>query len=90
VGALHFHCRLAGDRHSPPDIPWAAKDSQAPRKIPDSWTIFAKTITPIKSHPSEVAIVEAGNIEKGAIARIKVPFRLRVQVHGNWVPANEL
>jgi carotenoid cleavage dioxygenase len=42
------------------------------------------------SQLSEVAIVEAGNIEKGVIARIKVPFRLRVQVHGNWVPANEL
>lgn len=39
---------------------------------------------------SEVAIVEAANIEKGPIARIKVPFRLRVQVHGNWVPEEEL
>lgn len=39
---------------------------------------------------SEVAIVEAEHIEKGPIARIKVPFRLRVQVHGNWVPAEEL
>jgi carotenoid cleavage dioxygenase-like enzyme len=38
---------------------------------------------------SEVAIVEAEHIEKGPIARIKVPFRLRVQVHGNWVPAEE-
>jgi carotenoid cleavage dioxygenase-like enzyme len=39
---------------------------------------------------SEVAIVEAEHIDKGPIARIKVPFRLRVQVHGNWVPAEEL
>jgi len=39
---------------------------------------------------SEVAIVEAEHIEKGPIARIKVPFRLRVQVHGNWVPSEEL
>jgi carotenoid cleavage dioxygenase-like enzyme len=39
---------------------------------------------------SEVAIVEAGHIEKGPIARIKVPFRLRVQVHGNWVEEHEL
>jgi carotenoid cleavage dioxygenase len=39
---------------------------------------------------SEVAIVEAQHIEKGPIARIKVPFRLRVQVHGNWVPAEEI
>ena len=39
---------------------------------------------------SEVAIVEAAHIEKGPIARIQVPFRLRVQVHGNWVPTAEL
>jgi carotenoid cleavage dioxygenase-like enzyme len=39
---------------------------------------------------SEVAIVEAEHIEKGPIARIQVPFRLRVQVHGNWVPSEEL
>jgi carotenoid cleavage dioxygenase len=39
---------------------------------------------------SEVAIVEAEHVDKGPIARIKVPFRLRVQVHGNWVPAEEL
>jgi carotenoid cleavage dioxygenase len=39
---------------------------------------------------SEVAIVEAEHIDKGPIARIRVPFRLRVQVHGNWVPSEEL
>jgi len=39
---------------------------------------------------SEVAIVEAEHIEKGPIARVKVPFRLRVQVHGNWVSSEEL
>ena len=39
---------------------------------------------------SEVAVVEAEHIEKGPIARIKIPFRLRVQVHGSWVPAEEL
>ena len=48
VGALQLHRRLAGDRHSPPDIPWAATDSQAPRKIPDFWMVFAKTTTPIR------------------------------------------
>ena len=48
VGALQFHRRWAGDRHSPPDIPWAATDSQAPRKILDSWMVFAKTTTPIR------------------------------------------
>jgi carotenoid cleavage dioxygenase-like enzyme len=39
---------------------------------------------------SEVFVLEAGNIDKGPLARIKVPFRLRVGVHGNWVPAQLL
>ena len=36
---------------------------------------------------AEVHVVEAGHLEKGPIARIKVPMRLRSGVHGNWVPA---
>jgi carotenoid cleavage dioxygenase len=37
---------------------------------------------------SEVWIVEAEHPENGAIARIEVPFRMRCQVHGNWVAAD--
>ena len=36
---------------------------------------------------SDVILLEAEHIDKGPIARIKIPYRLRVQVHGNWVPA---
>lgn len=36
---------------------------------------------------SEIAIVEASHVELGPIARIKMPFRLRCQVHGAWVDA---
>jgi len=39
---------------------------------------------------SDVLILEAEHIESGPIARVKVPLRLRTQVHGNWVPAEEL
>ena len=39
---------------------------------------------------SEVFVLEAEHIEKGPLARIKVPLRLRVGVHGNWVPAGVL
>ena len=39
---------------------------------------------------SEVHVLDAADIEKGPLARIKVPHRLRVQVHGNWVPAANL
>lgn len=41
-------------------------------------------------YQSEVFVVEAERPDKGPVARIKVPFRLRVGVHGNWVPARAL
>lgn len=39
---------------------------------------------------SEAFIVEAEHLDRGPIARIKIPLRLRVGVHGNWVPARTL
>ena len=39
---------------------------------------------------AEVFIVEAQHIDKGPIARIKVPMRLRSAVHGTWVDAKQL
>jgi carotenoid cleavage dioxygenase len=36
---------------------------------------------------SEIAVLEAARIADGPVARIKLPIRLRSQVHGNWVPA---
>jgi len=61
-----------------------------PSKIPGHEGYLAFVCDLHHQQLSEVAIVEAEHIEKGPIARIKVPFRLRVQVHGNWVPAEEL
>jgi carotenoid cleavage dioxygenase-like enzyme len=39
---------------------------------------------------SEVHVLEARHIEKGPVARIKIPMRLRVGVHGSWVNAENL
>ena len=39
---------------------------------------------------SELFVVEAEHLERGPVARIKVPLRLRVGVHGCWVSAEEL
>jgi carotenoid cleavage dioxygenase-like enzyme len=41
-------------------------------------------------YQSEMFVVEAGHLERGPIARIRIPLRLRVGVHGNWVPAESL
>ena len=39
---------------------------------------------------SQVWVVEAEHLDKGPIAVIHLPVRLRSQVHGNWVPAHVL
>ena len=39
---------------------------------------------------SDVMVLEAEHPERGPIARIKLPLRLRSQVHGTWVPAEQL
>jgi carotenoid cleavage dioxygenase len=39
---------------------------------------------------SEVHLVEASHLERGPLARIKIPLRLRSGVHGTWVPAERL
>ncbi|NBA96029.1 carotenoid oxygenase family protein [Pseudomonas sp. R5(2019)] len=39
---------------------------------------------------SEILLLEAEHPESGPIARIKLPLRLRCQVHGNWVSAQAL
>lgn len=35
---------------------------------------------------SELVVVDAMNLAAGAVARVKLPFRLHMQVHGWWVP----
>lgn len=39
---------------------------------------------------SELWIINAGDVAKGAVAKVKVPVRLRPQVHGWWVSAGQL
>jgi carotenoid cleavage dioxygenase-like enzyme len=41
-------------------------------------------------YQTEMFVVEAERIERGPLARIRIPLRLRVGVHGNWVPAERL
>jgi carotenoid cleavage dioxygenase len=38
---------------------------------------------------SEIFVLEAEHLERGPVARVQVPLRLRVGVHGNWVPREE-
>jgi carotenoid cleavage dioxygenase len=39
---------------------------------------------------SDLLVFEAAHVDKGPIATAHLPLRLRNQVHGNWVPAEDL
>ncbi len=43
-----------------------------------------------EDHRSELWIIDAGQIAKGAVARIALPLKMRPQVHGTWVSAAQL
>ncbi|HEX7081970.1 MAG TPA: carotenoid oxygenase family protein [Gammaproteobacteria bacterium] len=61
-----------------------------PSRVPDheGYLVFAVDFHETMS--SEIFLLEAEHPERGPIARIKMPMRLRNQVHGTWVPAEEL
>ena len=63
----------------------------SPDPLHDGWLMFiADRQTGEDSHESELWIVDAGAIGKGPVATVKMPVRMRPQVHGTWVPAAEL
>ena len=50
----------------------------------EGWLLFI--VDRHESHHTEAHLLEAAHPEKGPIARIMIPYRLRSQVHGSWVP----
>ena len=61
-----------------------------PSKVPDHEGYLLFVVDRHDQFLSEVFIVEAEHLDRGPIARIKIPLRLRVGVHGNWVTASRL
>jgi carotenoid cleavage dioxygenase-like enzyme len=61
-----------------------------PSKTPDHEGYLAFVVDRHVDNTAEVFIVEAEHIDRGPIARIKVPMRLRSAVHGNWVDKKDL
>jgi carotenoid cleavage dioxygenase-like enzyme len=54
----------------------------------EGYLLFMVDIHPTLS--SEVHLLDAQHPEKGPLARIQIPFRQRNQVHGSWVPEEEI
>jgi carotenoid cleavage dioxygenase len=54
----------------------------------EGYLLFMVDFHPTMS--SEAHLVEAAHPENGPIARIQIPFRQRNQVHGSWVPEEQV
>jgi hypothetical protein len=39
---------------------------------------------------SSILVLDTAALERGPIAIIELPFRLRAGIHGSWVPAGDL
>lgn len=44
----------------------------------------------LSTNYSDLVILEATNLEDGPIARLKIPFRMRSGLHGNWADESKL
>jgi carotenoid cleavage dioxygenase-like enzyme len=58
-------------------------------KTPGHEGYLAFVVDKHDSRLSEAHVLEAGHIERGALAKIKLPLRLRCGVHGSWIRAED-
>jgi carotenoid cleavage dioxygenase len=77
--------RLPMDQHST-----VQEHAHIPSSVPGHEGYLLFLVDRHDRNETEAFVVEAEHIDKGPLARIQVPLRLRVGVHGNWVPASEL
>jgi carotenoid cleavage dioxygenase-like enzyme len=56
-----------------------------PSRQPDHEGYLAYIVDRHDENQAEIHVVEAAHIEKGPLATIRIPLRLRSGVHGNWV-----
>lgn len=73
---------FAGDVHHLHEVCFAPRRPDAAEG--DGWLIGIASN--LASRYSELVVVDAQRLEDGALARVKLPFRLHPQVHGTWVP----
>ena len=73
---------FAGDAHHLAEVCFVPRHAQAPEG--DGWLIGVADN--LRDMHSELVMVDARRLEEGAVARVKLPFRLHPQVHGNWIP----
>ena len=75
---------FAGDTHGLSEVQFVPRKPDAPEG--DGYLIgVANNFAEMKS---ELIIADATKLSEGVIGRVKLPFRLHSQVHGNWVSSD--
>jgi carotenoid cleavage dioxygenase-like enzyme len=79
----HYWCGPVSSLQEPCFIP---RSPDAPEG--DGWVVMV--CNRLEDHVSDLLLFDALDIEKGPIATIHIPIRLRFGLHGNWADAGEI
>jgi carotenoid cleavage dioxygenase-like enzyme len=99
AGGLLMNCLFLKDHQTGNEQHWwcgPVSSLQEPCFIPrsktapegDGWIV--QVCNRLEEHRSDLLLFDALNIEKGPIATIKIPIRLRFGLHGNWAESVEI
>jgi carotenoid cleavage dioxygenase len=99
AGGMLMNCLFLKDLETGAEQHWWAGPTstlQEPCFIPrsksapegDGWIV--QVCNRLAEHRSDVLLFDALEIEKGPIATIQVPIRLRFGLHGNFAPSEEI
>jgi len=75
------------DKFSPGDSHGVSEPQFVPRSptAPEGDGYLIGVVNDFRALRSELVVVDAMHLAAGAVARVKLPFRLHMQVHGWWV-----
>jgi carotenoid cleavage dioxygenase-like enzyme len=73
---------FAGSSHALQEVCFVPRSPAAPEA--DGWVMAVAS--DFKEMRSELVIADTASLADGPVARVKLPFRLSSQIHGNWVP----
>lgn len=73
---------LAGDAECFQEPTFVPRGSDAAEG--DGWILAL--VNHLETHTTELVILESLALAQGPVARIKLPMRLRMSLHGNWLP----
>jgi carotenoid cleavage dioxygenase len=79
----HWWCGPVSSLQEPCFIPRSPDAAEG-----DGWIV--QVCNRLEEHRSDLLLFDALDIEKGPIATINIPIRLRFGLHGNWANADQI